>query len=744
MTSELGSAQIPIRATLDKLDKDLDAAHSKVEGKLGKIAKSAGKLVGGAVLGGLGLVVGGITAIGTAAHGAAMEVDDAYDTIRIGTGATGDKLAGLQSSFNTVYGNFPGEASVVSDVITSLNAKLDVTDDTLEQLALPLADVTRMLGGDASANADAFARTLGDWDVPAEKGTELLDKMFVATQNSGIGFDRLSQLMVQFGAPLRNMGFTVDDSIALLSKWEKEGVNTELVMGSLRIASGKFAKAGKPLRASLLATFEAIQNTTDSSEALAMGMEVFGARAGPDMTAAIREGRFAIDDLLVMMGDAEGAIEDASRATEDWPEKFQRAKNKIILALSPIGDAVMGTIGKAFDALELTIETFGPWIEKNVVPGVEKLASAAGVFFDDIAAGRGPVEAFKDVLWTLLPPGLAADLTGAIDWVQQLVADAKAGDWGAVGGAIWEQVQTAFTKAIAWGEDVITKLSETLSGALEIEPTYEFNEAGFLTKSNVWLDIGREIVTQIVEGLVAASSELLGWVTNTETISAMHETGNAIGKAIGGFIATFFGTPGTAEETQTGTELENMMGRVRDNIAETLRTIGREMGTEIISGMIEGFTGETLEEKKVELTEVAEKVADNWWTDFMFKWGQSYGSWVNSLPSWLQSLMGGAPKPFEWQSPFTPAIEVKEREVPQGNARGTDFWRGGPTWVGEEGPEVVVPPEGSRILSNTESTAGTTINVAAGAFPIYYPRSAEDVEIGVRRGLQSLGVGAGA
>ena len=728
MTSELGSAQIPIRATLDKLDKDLDAAHGKVESKLGKIAKSAGKLVGGAVLGGIGLVVGGIAAIGAAAHGAAMEVDDAYDTIRIGTGATGDKLAGLQESFNTVYGNFPGEASTVSAIITSLNSKLDATDDVLEELALPLAEVTRMLGGDASANADAFARTLGDWGVPAEQGADLLDKMFVATQKSGIGFDRLSQLMVQFGAPLRNMGFTVEDSIALLSKWEKEGVNTELVMGSLRIASGKFAKAGKPLRESLLATFETIQNTTDSSAALALGMEVFGARAGPDMTAAIREGRFAIDDLLAMMGDAEGAIESASRATEDWPEKFQRAKNKVILAIRPIGDAVIGTIGGAFDALEPMLDGLGPWIEKNIVPGVEKLASAAGVFFDDIAAGKGPVEGIKDVLWTLLPPGLASDLTGAIEWVQQLVADAKAGDWDAVGGAIWEQVQTAFTKAVKWGDDVLAKLAEELSGALEIKPTYAFTDVG-LTKSNVWVDIGQEIVTQIVEGLVGASSELLGWVTNPQTITAMNETGNAIGKAIGGFIAAFFGTPGTYEEAQTGTELENMMARVRDNVAETLRTIGREMGGEIYAGIIEGLTGKTPQASVESAIAKAKATPPSWYTRF---W-EAYKGWYDSLPDWATGSVTGE------------RLQAPSRLVPQGNARGTDYWHGGPTWVGEEGPEIVDVPRGAAIHSNEESrgiAGGTTINIAAGAITVYSPNP-ERAGIGVLTELRAQGVPVG-
>lgn len=37
------------------------------------------------------------------------------------------------------------------------------------------------------------------------------------------------------------------------------------------------------------------------------------------------------------------------------------------------------------------------------------------------------------------------------------------------------------------------------------------------------------------------------------------------------------------------------------------------------------------------------------------------------------------------------------------NARGTDYFEGGETWVGEGGPERVVLPRGSRILSNQES-----------------------------------------
>ena len=49
------------------------------------------------------------------------------------------------------------------------------------------------------------------------------------------------------------------------------------------------------------------------------------------------------------------------------------------------------------------------------------------------------------------------------------------------------------------------------------------------------------------------------------------------------------------------------------------------------------------------------------------------------------------------------------------NAAGTDFWRGGTTWVGEKGPELVNLPRGSQVIPNDESMAmakgGITQNI---------------------------------
>ena len=43
------------------------------------------------------------------------------------------------------------------------------------------------------------------------------------------------------------------------------------------------------------------------------------------------------------------------------------------------------------------------------------------------------------------------------------------------------------------------------------------------------------------------------------------------------------------------------------------------------------------------------------------------------------------------------------------NAGGTDYFPGGRTWVGEEGPELVTLPAGSQITPANKVAAGTTI-----------------------------------
>lgn len=377
--------RVLIRAD-DQASKTLDQVAEKAGSGLASAAK-----IGGAAI--LGLGAAGITA-GLGAFKLGADFDDAFDTIQIGTGATGDTLDGLKQTFRDTFASVPTDMGSAAQAIADLNTRTGATGEFLQGMAMQMLELTRITGGDLSTNIEGVTRLMGDWGIGIEDSLPMMDKLFVASQSTGIGIDTLSRQMVQFGAPLRQMGFDFDTSAALLSKFEKEGVNAELVMGSLRIALGKMAREGEPVEETFNRTIEAIKNAGSTSEANALALELFGARAGPDMAAAIREGRFAVDDLVAMMGESKGAILDTAESTADFGEKWTLFKNKALLALEPVSTKVlelatvaMVAVSDWFDKHGPTIEAFwnekllpalagiAAFIQESVIPALQSLAA---------------------------------------------------------------------------------------------------------------------------------------------------------------------------------------------------------------------------------------------------------------------------------------------------------------------------------------------------------------------------------
>jgi len=61
-------------------------------------------------------------------------------------------------------------------------------------------------------------------------------------------------------------------------------------------------------------------------------------------------------------------------------------------------------------------------------------------------------------------------------------------------------------------------------------------------------------------------------------------------------------------------------------------------------------------------------------------------------------------------TPGAGAQQEWEKENAGHNAGGTDNWRGGQTWVGEDGPELVTLPRGSRITP-AGASGSPTVNI---------------------------------
>ncbi len=337
----------------------------------------------------IGTGIGAAIAGGFTALKLGESFDAAFDTIRLGTGATGAALQGLQADFKGVFKSVPTDAATASTAIADLNTRLGLTGEPLQEMATQFINLSRITGTDLGANIADLTRVFGDWSVASEDQAGVMDAVFRASQTSGIGINQLAQKVVQFGAPLRQMGFGLDESIALLSKWEKEGVNGELVLGSLRIAMGNFARDNVPMREGLDQTIAQIQEMGPGAESTALAMEVFGARAGPDMAAAILEGRFAVDDYLAAIAGGSETINQAAADTDDWREQLTVLKNQALVGLEPLLSGVFNAVGSL---AEVTSTRLMPAFQAHVLPVLQIFAAfLSGVVVPAIQAQVMPL-----------------------------------------------------------------------------------------------------------------------------------------------------------------------------------------------------------------------------------------------------------------------------------------------------------------------------------------------------------------
>ena len=328
-----------------------------------------------------------LAAIGTMATKAALDVDKALQNIARGTGATGKALGGLQKEWRTLAGTVTQNFETSAQVLADYNTRLGLTGKALKGLSKQALDAGRMMGEDVTQVVAESSKAMQDWGVKAGEMAAFMDKIFIASQSTGIGMAKLSSQMYKYGSALRQMGFDANGTVAMLAQFEKQGVNTELVLGSLRIALGQLAKAGVTDAGEAFRQLaEDIKQTESPAEAVGKAIKLFGARAGADMAAAIREGRFEVGDLAAALEISQGAIERNSDATKTFGDRWAQTKNKISMAIEPIGKGILKLTEDIFPALEAKAESLGKALGDMSDESRKKVLVLAGA----LAAG-GPL-----------------------------------------------------------------------------------------------------------------------------------------------------------------------------------------------------------------------------------------------------------------------------------------------------------------------------------------------------------------
>jgi TP901 family phage tail tape measure protein len=718
----VGEGVVPIEADFGPLEKGLKGAESSIGSKVGGIAKTVGAaFAASGVMAGAALVKIG------------SDFDDAFDTIRAGTGATGEALAGLQDDFKQVVQAVPASFGDASTAVADLNTRLGLTGQELQDRSAQFLELSRLTGTDVAANVASVTRVFGDWGVAAEDQSATMDKLFRASQATGIGVDALADKVVQFGAPLRQMGFGFEESIALLGKFEKEGVNGELVMGSMRQALGRLAKAGEDPVKAFRQVSEEIAATGDTSKANALAMELFGARAGPDMAAAIREGRFEIGDLLSTIESGGDTILGVGAETQDFGEKWTMLKNRVFVALQPVATKLFDLIGSGMDRLsgvfdevaggvraflfawkafdgDITSSGFAGFMEKAAFRVRQAFEVLSKIFRERVIPAVKAVAGF--VKGTLLPGLLSLG-----QWIVRnkpvligiataigvgLVAAFTA--WAVSAGAAAVATIAAMAPFIAIGAAIAAVVAAVVWAYTEWDAfrTAVDAVASFLT-GTVWpaIQIGADWITGT---LIPAIGDVIGWFG--QMIGKAAELATKIGEAVGkvvskvGEIASKIGEVATTVGTKVG-EIVGFVTGIPGRIASTVSTMWDGIRTGIstarnwvsdriseIVGFVSGLTGR--------ITRAAAGMWDGITDAFKAAINTLIRGW-NSLEFTIPGFKIG---PVGYDG-FTLGVPDT----------GGTIVRPGSVMVGERGPEILNLPRGASVVPLGRDAGGRPIEL---------------------------------
>ncbi len=304
-----------------------------------------------------------LAAAGAGAVAMGKSFDDAYDKIRIGTGATGKALEGLNDDFRKVAKQVPSSFDDISTAIADYNTRLGISGQALQDLSVQTLNLARITEMDLGKIIEETSQAFQAFNVPAEKYGESLDYIFKVSQSTGIGIDRLQANLVKFAPALKQMGFDFQESAALMGFFDKAGVEVEQAMVGLNKALVTMAKKGvTDANEALQKLFDEIKNAPSDIKATELAIEIFGSKAGPLMATAIREGKLEYEELVKELIDSKETINGVADETDDWAEGLAKLKNNVLIATEPIATTL-------FEALNGLI----PLLEKVVGP-LQKLA----------------------------------------------------------------------------------------------------------------------------------------------------------------------------------------------------------------------------------------------------------------------------------------------------------------------------------------------------------------------------------
>ncbi|MEW1933117.1 phage tail tape measure protein [Rhodococcus sp. NPDC079359] len=339
-------------------------------------------------LGALGAAaIGGIA---TALFTAGSLFDDVSDSIRIGTGATGDELSALEQSAKNVGSSVPASLDLIGTTIADVNQRLGLTGPTLETFSSQILQAGNMLGEEIDING--LTASFSAFGVGGDQTIGVMDELFRVSQATGVGLNELAASAVKGAPQLQQFGFSLAESAGLVGTLDKAGLDADKTLGAMNKALVAFAKDGKDPQEALFGVVTEMQNLIDvgnDGAAIDLAAGLFGTKGAGQFVQAVKLGTLSVDDFVSATGASSDTILGAAADTADFAEQWQLFKNKTLILIEPIASKVFGVISQGMG-----------WIADNGIPAMQNFGDVVTGAFSEGGALSG-VSSFGSTLLSM-------------------------------------------------------------------------------------------------------------------------------------------------------------------------------------------------------------------------------------------------------------------------------------------------------------------------------------------------------
>ena len=385
-----------------------------------------------------------LAGLGAASIAAFNDVDSGLDTIISKTGASGDALASMQSSMEQIATTIPTEFGTAGAAVGEVNTRFGLMGDELTKVSGDFIKFAELNGTDVSGSIDKVQASMTAFGMSGSEASTVLDILNKAGQDTGISVDKLSQDIMSNSTALKEMGFDYNSAAGFIANLNKNGIDSSTVMTGMKKALQNATKEGKPLSQALQELQTNMANADSSTEAMQMAIDLFGSKAGPQLAAAISEGRISLDEAANAVTNFGDSVNTTFEATQDPPDKFKIAMNELKLTGSELGGTILETLTPALEKLSgLITDLRAAW--EGLDPQTQQTIVTIGL----VAAAIGPVLV---IIGTVI--GAIGSIVSAIGSVIGVI--------GAVVGVLGGPLTIAIAAAIAIGLLVI-KIWDTIS-----------------------------------------------------------------------------------------------------------------------------------------------------------------------------------------------------------------------------------------------------------------------------------------